>query len=82
MFERGVEKGGGSEGCQPGEKKSDFQIFSAQNDLFQLKWQQNMEYMYIFIFFANKGGYPPLWCWVEGSGPPQTPPPPPDGNPE
>ena len=46
--------GGGLVGSPPLEKKSDFLIFSAQNALFQLKWQKNLEY--IFICFANKGG--------------------------
>ena len=51
-------------GSPPEEKKSDFLIISAQ---------RNMEY--IFIFFANKGGISPLWCWVEGSWPPPPLPP-------
>ena len=61
--------GGRSGGYPPGEKKSDFLFFSAQNGLFQLKWQQNMEY--ILIFFANKGGYPPFGAeWGRGFEPP------------
>ena len=44
-------------GVLPQKKKNQFfLIFSAQNGLFQLKWQQNMEYIFI-------------WCWVGGSDP-------------
>ena len=39
--------GGGLVGSPPLEKKSDFLIFSAQNALFQLKWQKNLEYIFI-----------------------------------
>ena len=44
----------GDLGVIPQEKKNIFLNFSVQNGPFELKWQQNMEY--IFILFAYKGG--------------------------
>ena len=58
MFEWGSKRGVGSGGPPPGEKKIRFLNSSAENGIFQLKCQRNIEN--IFIFFTNKRGYSPL----------------------